>query len=145
MDRMRRLALMAMLLLVSLGMSAKKKSESYGKGVSRVYLFGVSQMLTDSIVYITSINEVDSLYLEHKTKFLPFRSVFSLQMKEYLEGKQRLAHQTSCVFYATKRRKISKKFYKIKKRFLDNPWTKIVMIDKEHFQFRHPLDVAREE
>ena len=138
--------LLALLLLVTLCVSAKKRPETYyGKGAGKVYLFGVSQTLTDSIIYITSINEVDSINLEPKTKFLPFRSVFSLQMKEYLEGKQNLTHQTSCVYYSTSRRKISKKFYKIKKHFLDNPYTKIVMIDGERFRFKHPLDSTQKD
>ena len=106
----------------------------------KVYLFGVCQQLTDSVIYLTFINEVDSMYLERKTKFLPFRADFSLQLKEYMEGTMHKKHQTATVFYSAKRKKLSKKYYKIKKRFLDNPYTKIVPI--EDFKFKHPLDYA---
>jgi hypothetical protein len=129
---------MMALVLVSLVTMAKEKPTQYGRGKGKVYLFGVCQQLTDSVVYITFINEVDSLDLMKKTKFLPFRSEFSLQLKEYMEGTLKKDHQTPAVFYSTKRKKLSKKYYKIKKRFLDNPYTKIVPIDG--FQFRHPLD-----
>ena len=60
------------------------------------------------------------------------------KLKEYMEGTLNKDHQTTCVFYSSNRKKLSKKYYKIKKRFLDNPYTKIMPIDG--FKFRHPLD-----
>ena len=135
---MRGILLMVMMMTVTLAAVAKPKSSSNGRGKGMVYLFGVSQELTDSVVYITFINGVDSLDLERHTKFLPYRSEFSLQLKEYMEGTLNKDHQTTCVFYSPNRKKLSKKYYKIKKRFLDNPYTKIMPIDG--FKFRHPLD-----
>ena len=135
---MRRFVWVAAMLVVTLLAMAKQKPSQYGRGTGKVYLFGVSQLLTDSIVYVTFINEVDSFDLAKKTKFLPFRSEFSLQLKEYMEGQLKKDHQTTVVFYSTSRKKLSKKYYKIKKRYLDNPYTKIVPIDD--FRFRHPLE-----
>ena len=135
---MRRFVWVAAMLVVTLLAMAKQKPSQYGRGTGKVYLFGVSQQLTDSVVYVTFINEVDSVDLAKKTKFLPFRSEFSLQLKEYMEGNLKKDHQTTVVFYSTSRKKLSKKYYKIKKRYLDNPYTKIVPIDG--FRFRHPLE-----
>ena len=135
---MRRFVWVAVMLVVTLLAVAKQKPTQYGRGSGKVYLFGVSQQLTDSVVYLTFINEVDSFDLAKKTKFLPFRSEFSLQLKEYMEGTLHKDHQTTVVFYSASRKKLSKKYYKIKKRYLDNPYTKIVPIDG--FKFRHPLD-----
>lgn len=135
---MRRFVWVAAMLVVTLLAMAKQKPSQYGRGTGKVYLFGVSQQLTDSVVYVTFINEVDSFDLAKKTKFLPFRSEFSLQLKEYMEGNLKKDHQTTVVFYSTSRKKLSKKYYKIKKRYLDNPYTKIVPIDG--FRFRHPLE-----
>lgn len=126
------------MLVATLLAVAKQKPTQYGRGSGKVYLFGVSQQLTDSVVYLTFINEVDSFDLAKKTKFLPFRSEFSLQLKEYMEGTLHKDHQTTVVFYSASRKKLSKKYYKIKKRYLDNPYTKIVPIDG--FKFRHPLE-----
>ena len=126
------------MLVVTLLAVAKQKPTQYGRGSGKVYLFGVSQQLTDSVVYLTFVNEVDSFDLAKKTKFLPFRSEFSLQLKEYMEGTLHKDHQTTVVFYSASRKKLSKKYYKIKKRYLDNPYTKIVPIDG--FKFRHPLE-----
>lgn len=138
MDMMKKGLIGIALVLVALVSMAKQKPSQYGRGTGKVYLFGVSQMLTDSVIYITFIDEVDSLDLDKKTKFLPFRSEFSLQLKEYMEGTLKKDHQTATVFFSTNRKKLSKKYYKIKKRYLDNPYTKIVPIDG--FRFRHPLE-----
>lgn len=138
--RMRRTILWAFMLLMALASVAKSKPQSNGKGRGKVYLFGVCQQLTDSMVYITSIQEMDSIDLERKTKFLPFRSEFSLQLKEYMEGTLQRRYQTACVFYSAKRKKVSKKFYKIKKRYLDNSYIRVIMLDEARFRFKHPLD-----
>jgi hypothetical protein len=112
---MRKTLWVVMLLAVTMLAIAKPKPSQYGRGTGKVYLFGVSQLLTDSVVYITFINEVDSLDLAKKTKFLPFRSEFSLQLREYMEGTLKKDHQTTTVFFSTNRKKLSKKYYKIKK------------------------------
>lgn len=131
-----------MLTLVACAKKKSKDNDSSSNSTNAIYLFGVSQQLSDSIAYVTNIYKIDRIELEKKTKFLPYRSEFSLQLKEYLEGQLHLKQQTACVFYSAKRKKLSKKFYKIKKRYLDNPNTKIVMIDEERFVFKHPLDAA---
>ena len=137
---MRKILLMTLVMLVALFATAKKKPTSYGKGSGEVYVFGVSQALTDTVVFVTTINRVDSLDLERRTKFLPFRSEFSLQLKQFMEGQMGLKHQTACVFYSASRKKLSKKFYKIKKRYLDDKDKRLVMLDEQRFVFKHPLD-----
>ncbi|MBQ9666377.1 MAG: hypothetical protein IJ635_05190 [Bacteroidaceae bacterium] len=142
---MKKLLLIAIALTVAGAALGKKKptetlSVSGGKGTGKVYVFGVSQQLTDSVIFVTSICEVDSIDVEKKTKFLPYRSEFSLQLKLYLEGKLHLQKQTACVFFSTERKKLSKRYYKVKKRYLDNPETKLKVIDDQQFTFKHPLD-----
>lgn len=143
---MKRKYITLFLLMVATLACAKKKpkaeSVDYGKGSGTVYLFGVSQMLTDSVVYITSINQIDSIDLDKKTRTLPNRSEFSLQLKEYLEGQVGLHKQTACVFYAVNRKKLNKQYYKVKKRYLDDKDKKIIIVDDKFFKFRHPLDIA---
>ena len=142
---MKRKYITLLLLAVATVAFAKKKPEGisdYGKGNGVVYLFGVSQMLTDSTVYVTSINQIDSLDLDSKTKGLPNRSEFSLQLKEYLEGQVGMHKQTACVFFSTSRKKLNKQYYKIKKRYLDDKDRKIIVLDERYFKFRHPLDAV---
>ena len=49
------------------------------------YMFGFASSFSDSTVYMTSVQRVDSVYLTHKKLFLDNRENYSLQLKEYLE------------------------------------------------------------
>lgn len=132
----------AMLLLsLSMAVYAQEPAKEAGK----VYMFGVSQQLTDSVIYITAINEVEGIELDKKTSFLPYRSAFSYQLKDFLEERLQLSQQTSCVFFSKSRKKLSKKFYKVKKLYLDNPETKIFMLDETSFKFKHPAELLQDD
>lgn len=120
--------------------AAQKALSATGKTAGKVYLFGFSQAFGDTVAYLTDVCFVDSIALEKKTKFLPFRYEFSLQMKEYLEGKKGLKLQTSCVFYGKKRSTMQKRLAKMKKRYLNMDNTSVVTIKNDEFMFTHPLD-----
>lgn len=144
---MKRKCVTLFLLMLAMVACAKKKTKAaesvnYGKGSGTVFVFGVSQTLMDSVVYVTAITQVDSIDLDKKTKALPNRSEFSLQLKEYLEGKVGLHNQTACVFFDVNKKKLNKQYYKIKKRYLDDRGKKIIVVNEQHFMFRHPLDTV---
>ena len=68
---MKKLLLIAIALTVAGAALGKKKPTeaagvSGGKGTGKVYVFGVSQQLTDSVIFVTSICEVDSIDVEKK-------------------------------------------------------------------------------
>ncbi len=105
---------------------------------NRVFLFGVGTDLNDSTLYVTEICELRAIRLEKKTKFLPYRAEFSLQLKEYLEGSLGLNNQTTCIFFGDKRRKVSRHYYKLKKRYLDAGDKKMVIIESGQFNFQKP-------
>lgn len=107
----------------------------------KVYIFGVGYHFGDSTVYVTNIEEVDSIALQEKTKFLPYRSEFSLQLRQYLEGMLEKSHMTCCVFFSEKREKLLKTFNKAKSRYLNTPGSMLKIIGEEDFKFKHPLDV----
>lgn len=119
----------------------KNAEAAYTKGKGTVYVFGVSQQLGENTVYVTNINRVDSIDLQKRTKFLPYRSEFSIQLKQYLEGTEKLKKQTACVYYNKSRKKLAKEFYKIKKRYLDDKEKKMVIVDNEKFSFSNPYDM----
>lgn len=110
------------------------------KGTGKVYVFGFSQQLTDTLAFITVIQEVDSIDLEKKTMFLPYRSEFSIQFKQYLEGTEKMQKQTACVFFAPTRKKLAKAHSKMVKRYLENAEVRLVMIDDDKFKFKNPFD-----
>lgn len=103
-----------------------------------VYLFGVGFSFNDTVLYMTDIIPLKRIALQKRTKFLPYRSEFSLQWREHLEGKMDLDNQTTSVFYATKRKKIAKRYYKMKRRCLEDLHKKLVIVGKDQFSFTLP-------
>lgn len=110
-------------------------NDSTNKEHSKVYIFGVGSAFGDTIVHFTSIIELDNITLEKKTKFLPMRSIYSLQLKAYLEGVLGLNQQTCCVIFSTSKKKISKKYYKLKKEYLENSGSTLKIIGEDDFKF----------
>ncbi len=111
-----------------------------GKLPGQVYLFGFSQEFGDTIAYISDVCRVDSIMLQKKTKFLPFRNEFSLQFKEYIEESKGVKKQTTCVFYSVNKTSLIKKQQKMRKRYLNMEHTTVVNIGDKEFKFIHPLD-----
>ena len=57
-----------------------------GKGKNKdVYMAGVSASFSDSLIFFTDIQLVDSVELD-KDKLLPERQQYSTQLKRFLEG-----------------------------------------------------------
>lgn len=140
----RNIILLCLLSVCSLIVCAQEEmTETSVKGNGKVYMFGVCQQLTDTVVYITSICEVDSVDLDKKTSFLPMRAFFSDQLEEYVEKSLGRKNQTAAVFFSAKRNKLSKKLYKVKKYYLDNANNRVVALDESKFKFVHPFDLVK--
>lgn len=107
-----------------------------------VYIFGVGTNFNDSLVYLTRITQIDSMRVDKKTGFLPNRVEFSLQLRQYLEGTLGHTNETTAIFFHSKRKKIEKYFYKLKKRYLDEGYKNMIVIDPKDFTFQKPAFVA---
>ncbi len=103
-----------------------------------VYIFGVGTNFNDSTVYLSEVLPVTHLRLTKKYKFLPYRADFSQQFKDYLMEHYGVQHETTCVFYAAKRSKTSKRFYKMKKRYLDMGTSNLIVVPADSFKFTKP-------
>ncbi|MCR4613762.1 MAG: hypothetical protein K5778_07155 [Bacteroidaceae bacterium] len=103
-----------------------------------VYLFGVGTNFNDSTVYLTEVQPVNYMRLTKKYKFLPYRADFSQQLKDYLVGKYEMQYETTCVFYDVNRKKLAKRFYKMKKRYLDMGTSNMVIVSMNDFKFEKP-------
>ena len=117
--------------------SASEKQEKNDK-TETIYIFGIGSAFGDTIVSITPIIELKGIKLEKKTGFLPFRSVFSLQLKTYLEGTLGYTQQTCSVVFSDKKKKLQKKYTKVKKAYLEDSGNTINIIDGEKFTFKVP-------
>lgn len=93
------------------GVSAKRKM------VPRVYMFGLSASFTDSIVYFTNIQPVDSAWIETKKNFLLGRDNYSYQLRDYFANEQQMPHRTCIVISGEKRKDVEKKLLKLRRMY----------------------------
>ena len=119
----------------------KEEDVVEGKVPGHVYVSGCSFEFGDTIIYFTPVEEVDSIVLTKKTKFLPYCSDFSQQLKDKLESPSMGAkNQTASVFYSDKKAKLEKKMNKMKRKCLKKGELQIVLLTEDKFKFVHPLD-----
>ena len=125
---------------------AKKEKDPYeafglAKTAGCVYIFGTSTTLGTDEVLITEISQIDSLAVQKKTLFLPFRSSFSLQLQQYTEGTLGKTNQTTSIFFDENKKKLEKRLDKVKRHILTETSGTLTFINAEQFHFVHPLDL----
>jgi hypothetical protein len=82
--------------------------------VQHMYMFGMAAAFTDTIVYFTPIQQVDSAWIDSKSKFLQSRDNYSYQLRDYLANQLQMPHRTCVLIYEQDRRKLEKKYLKMK-------------------------------
>lgn len=88
------------------------------KGKSNgLYIVGVSASFSDSLVYFTNIQFVDSISLDKKTKLLPSRSQYSDQLDEYMEQVKGMNNRTCFIYFNEKKAKLEKLVKKMKEEY----------------------------
>jgi uncharacterized protein YeeX (DUF496 family) len=98
-------------LLVVLAVCTASTMENKKKGM---YIVGVSASFTDSLIYFTDIQFVDSVELG-KDKLLPMRGQYSDQLDNYLEKKLGMENRVCFIYFDTKKDKVEKVIKKMKK------------------------------
>lgn len=91
--------LFMMVVAVSAFSKQPKDKNKYG-----VYLAGVSASFTDSLVYFTDVQYLDSAAVDSKG-LLVGRALYSIQLKDYLEQKQNGKNRTCFIFFSRKKKK----------------------------------------
>ena len=81
---------------------------------AKVYLFGFASSFNDSTVYFTEIQQLDSVYIESKTKFLFSRENYSNQLREHLQ-QEGVKTPTCVTCFALKKKDIDKKYARLRK------------------------------
>jgi hypothetical protein len=123
-----RLLLFAVLILATQSLCAQKKGS--------IYAFGVAGAFIDSIVYITDVQKIDSVELAPKTNFLANRSMYSGQLKDYIEKKLNLPFRTCAIFYDLKQKNVERMFTKIKKDYLKDKSSYVKFLGTDVFTFK---------
>lgn len=103
---------LAAALLLSISLQAKNEMKN-------AYLFGFASSFSDSTVYVTDIQEVDSAWFTSKNKFLISRENYSSQLRDYL-SEQGEEHRTCVVEYAFSAKKAEKAWNKLYSRYAHN-------------------------
>lgn len=98
---------------IVVGATAKKSKDKNKYGV---YMAGVSASFTDSLVYFTDIQFLDSAQVDGKG-FLVGRSQYSVQLKDYLETKEGGKNRTCFMFFNVKKNKLQKELQKLKEKY----------------------------
>lgn len=131
---MKFIKILASLLLV-LTVSSAFTMEENGKGM---YIIGVSASFTDSLVYFTDIQFVDSVTLD-KNDMLPQRAEYSRQLKNYLEGQQGLNSRTCFIYFNEKKAKLQKTIKKMKDKYLNDGKSQLREVGTD-FKFTRPVE-----
>lgn len=102
-----------------------------------VYIFGVACAFGDSLVHFTDVQEIKGLELVNKG-FLEYRSLYSYQLKNYLENAKNLPNRTCTVYFSEKKSKLEKTFAKFKKRYQGDKSVALRPLGAQEFSFtRH--------
>ena len=101
-----------------------------------IYMLGVSYSFSDSIVYFTEIQKIDSIVFDAEHKFLPNRQHYSYELTDFMAFKENRPGRPSAVFYSKKLSAMQKKEAKLKKKLLKK--NKAVMYLGNKFSFTRP-------
>ena len=113
-------------------------SATTGEKPQTIFVVGVSQCLSDSIVYISDVTMLTGFTLNKG--FLSQRAQYAQQFQQFVENHSQQSNQTTAILFAKTEKKIRARVAKLKKR-LTNDRGKISPqnireISKEQFQFQ---------
>lgn len=120
--------------------SAKKKM------LPKAYMFGFSAAFTDSVVYFTNVQTVDSVWIDTKSKFLLGRDNYSYQLKNYFAQQKNMPARTCVVFFGQKKKDVEKKLIKLKNKYTVKAKTPfdVRFLETGEFKFKG-IDMSIEE
>ena len=81
-----------------------------------MYIVGVSASFTDSLIYFTDVQFVDSVTLNSE-KLLSNRSQYSEQLEEYLKMREGGKNRTCFIYYNKKKASMEKMVKKMKEKY----------------------------
>ena len=116
-------------MLCSVGAYAAKKPKT-------VYVMGVSFSFSDSVVYFTEVQKMDSIVFREDHNFLPDRQHYSYELSNFMANNENMPGRTSALFYAEKLSKLRKQEAKLKKKLLKKNKTVLYLGSK--FSFTRP-------
>lgn len=130
---MRQLRFMALLLLLALGAQVVAKPKKVT--VQPVYIFGFSASFTDSLAFLTDVMKIDSACVL-SNGFLADRSLYSLQLENFVLGEHRVQNSTNAVYFSTKRKQIDKLYNKMNRKYQRSNNLMLIFVGEDEFKFK---------
>lgn len=124
--------MLAVILTAILPVVAAAKSSVMPKG----YLFGFVGNFTDSVVYFTDIQEVDSIVYDKRSRFLIGRDIYANQLRNYFTEELKMPHRTCIVSFGLTRKAAEKKLMKMRKLYTGKNAGKYEIRQLNENQFR---------
>ena len=135
------------LTLLVLVMTAMLPAQTQAKPViaPKAYMFGFVANFTDSVIYMTDIQTVDSVLYDSKSKMLVGRNNYSYQLREYFTNLD-MPHRTCIAIFALTRKEAEKKYLKMKKQYTVKyaGHYEVRTLNENEFHFK-PVNVTTEE
>ena len=100
----------------------------------RVYMYGVAVNFNDSTMYMTDVHYLDSMII-NKDGSLQNYIGYSMQLKAFLEGTLGETDQTCAVIYSDKKKKLEKRFLRMRKKCLAERKQRFKQIGTDSFRF----------
>lgn len=109
-----------------------------GSGVKQkaVYVFGYAQSNSDSLIYVTDIQRIDTAFLVKKGGFLLGRQVFSEQLRSFLDHSYGSKNAICNIFFSTKRSTLVKTYDRVTLRVNNNDDFRLCFLGQQVMQFR---------
>lgn len=102
-----------------------------------VYIVGVSASFTDSLVYFTEMQMLDSVRLD-ANGLLPNRVDYSYQLKSYLEEEEGLTNRTCFVYFSENKVELQSEITKMKAKYQQGQTLVLREVNPNTFRFRKP-------
>lgn len=125
-----KIVLASVVLLLFCSAFVMKKNKS-------VYMFGISASFTDTIVYYTDVQLLDSVHLDKKG-FLPYREHYSYQLKNYLEYEKGEKNRTCMIYFSNNESKLHAERKKLLSRYNKDKTVEMKEVKQNEFLFKKP-------
>ncbi len=102
-----------------------------------VYAFGIAASFTDTLVYYTDVQLIDSVHLA-KDGALPQQELYSYQLKNFVEANLGSHNRTCMIYYKGKKKRIDKEQSKVLGKYKKNKSNNLIHIDPKEFKFVKP-------
>lgn len=102
---------------------------------SQVYVFGVAQMLTDTVCYMSSVQQLNGVTFS-KDGLLNDRAFYSAAFGQYVAAKYGAEHAVPSLQFSTSQRKIKDIYVRMRSKVLTSRKQRLIEVPATDFQFK---------